>query len=225
MLRFPLLTLTATVALAVSLACTPPAEMPEEAEAPQEAAAPMVNALSDAEVAAGWELLFDGTTLNGWEQRVTSQPDATPDWSVVDGAMLCGGTAASWIHTDGSEYGDYTLKLQFRGPQMVNSGVFLRSEKEGQPHVTGYELQVWDKQQDDYNTGSLVNYVRAPPASLIGDEWNQYEITVEGDHFLIALNGETVLDDNDASHASGVIGLQCQPEQRIEYRDIKVLTR
>lgn len=225
MLRLSFPVLAAAVALAGLLACSPAEEAMPEPEAPQEATMPMVNALSEAEAAEGWELLFDGTTLNGWEQRTTSQPDATPDWTVADGAMLCGGTAPSWIHTEGSDYGDYTLKLQFRGPQMVNSGVFLRSEKEGQPHVTGYELQVWDKQQDDYNTGSLVNYVRAPPASLIGDEWNQYDITVEGDHFLITLNGETVLDAHDDSHSSGVIGLQCQPEQRIEYRDIKVLAR
>ena len=138
--------------------------------------------------------------------------------------MLCGGAAPSWLATV-DEYSNYTLKLQLRGPALVNSGVFLRSQKEGEPHVTGYELQVWDKQQDGYNTGSLVNYVRAPPATLLADAWNQYEVTADGDHFVVVINGRTVLNAREGSHSSGVVGLQCQPKQRIEYRNIKLLPR
>ena len=78
-------------------------------------------------------------------QYATGETDAGPDWSVQDGAMRCGGTAASWIHTNDA-YTDFQLKLQLRGPHLVYSGIFLRSAKEGQPHLTGYELQVWDQQ-------------------------------------------------------------------------------
>ena len=205
MLRFSLLTLTAILVVAAP-------------------AAQAQNSLSAIEAQQGWKLLFDGSTLNGWEQRTTSQPDATPDWTAADGAMLCGGTAPSWIHTNDT-YTDYTLKLQLRGPHLVNSGVFLRSQKEGAPHITGYELQVWDKQPAGYNTGSLVGVVIAPPATLLADEWNQYEVTMKGDRIEVAINGKTVLLANDGLHASGVIGLQCQPEQRIEFRNVKLLAR
>src|SRR5262245_44482696 len=44
------------------------------------------NALTAAERAAGWHLLFDGTTLSGW--RGYRKPDTTGTrWSIVDGAI------------------------------------------------------------------------------------------------------------------------------------------
>jgi hypothetical protein len=94
------------------------------------------NTLTSKEVQAGWKLLFDGKTLQGWEGRATSTPGTKGDWSVQNGALLCGGTVPSWISTNDS-FSDYRLTLEFRGPEKVNSGVFLRSQKEGQPHVTG----------------------------------------------------------------------------------------
>lgn len=168
-----------------------------------------------------WQTLFDGSSLKGWESRPTSAPNAKGDWTVANGTMVCGGTSPSWIHTNDS-FSDFQLQLEFRGTQTVNSGVFLRSQKEGQPHVTGYELQIWDIQPQGYNTGSLVNYVKANPAQIRGDEWNKYDITAQGDHFTILLNGTKVLDARDSKHASGVIGLQCQPLQRIEFRNIRI---
>ncbi len=182
------------------------------------------NALTQAETQQGWLLLFDGKTLDGWEARTTSDPAASPDWSVHDGALLCGGTAPSWLGTVGT-YADYVLRLQFRGPTQVNSGVFLRSQKQGAPHLTGYELQIWDTQPAGYNTGSLVGTVRAPPAAMLPDVWNQYEITADGDRIVVVLNDKTVLYTRDAAHAAGVVGLQCQPEQRIEFRNLKLLPR
>jgi len=186
---------------------------------------PGPNALSPAESKQGWILLFDGKSLNGWEARPTSDPAVKPDWVVENGALQCRGTTPSWIATTAS-FSDYTLKLEFRGRENVNSGIFLRSQKEGQPHRTGYELQIWDRDQPaGYYTGSLVGHVKAQPASMIPNEWNAYEISVEGDHFLVALNGKTVLDARDATHAFGVVGFQCQKDNRIEFRGIRILPR
>jgi hypothetical protein len=182
------------------------------------------NTLTPGESQRGWLLLFNGNSLDGWEARTTRSPEASPDWSVQDGTLLCGGTVPSWIGTVDT-YADYVFRLQFRGPALVNSGVFLRSQKEGAPHRMGYELQIWDAQPAGYNTGSLVGTVKAPPATILPDVWNQYEITTDGDHIVVVLNGNTVLDTHDGAHASGVVGLQCQPEQRIEFRNIKLLPR
>ena len=180
-------------------------------------AAPASEAVDD------WIVLFDGEGMDGWEARPTSNPNTSGDWSVEDGSLICGGTAPSWIHTD-AEFTDFRLTLDFQGADSVNSGVFLRSQKEGQPHQTGYELQIWDHQPQGYNTGSLVNYIAAPPGpGIIPDAWNRYDIAVRGDHFLVLLNRETVLDDHDSTHSRGVIGLQCQAGYPIEFRNIRVL--
>ena len=171
--------------------------------------------------AQGWTTLFDGKSLEGWEARATSAPPGTGDWKVEDGTLLCGGGGAGWIAIKDT-YQNFRLQLEFRGAATVNSGVFLRSQKAGEPHVTGYELQIWDMQPAGYLTGSLVGSVKASPTKIKADAWNRFDVTAQGDHFVVKLNGKTVLDARDAKHAEGVIGLQCQPKQRIAFRNLRI---
>jgi len=178
-------------------------------------------AMTSAAWGQGWTTLFDGKTLNGWEARTTFAPSSTGDWKVEGGSLVCGGASPGWIATKES-FGNFRLQLEFRGAATVNSGVFLRSQKEGQPHVTGYELQIWDMQPAGYLTGSLVGSVKAQPTKIKGDAWNRFDITAKGDHFVVTLNGQKVLDAKDGKHASGVIGFQCQEKQKIEFRGIRV---
>lgn len=181
------------------------------------------NTLTRAESAQGYKLLFDGKDLQGWEPRATFSAPATGDWTVEDGSIVCPGTTAGWLATDTDTYKNYELKLQFRGAETTNSGVFLRSSKEGQPHVTGYELQIWDHQPKGYNTGSLVGSLFAQPVTILDNEWNNYDITADGDHYVVILNGKTILDGHDSKHTSaGVIGFQCQKNNKIEYRNIRI---
>ena len=181
------------------------------------------NTLSPAEKKQGWKLLFDGKDLAGWQARPTSSPSTNGDWKVEDGAIECPGTSAGWLATADS-YSDFHLKLQFRGAEKVNSGVFLRSQKEGQPHITGFELQIWDYQPAGYNTGSLVGAVKAPPTKIRADDWNDYDITADGDHYVIVLNGTNLLDTHNSQHTAGLIGFQCQPNNKIEFRDVRVMS-
>lgn len=180
------------------------------------------NTLTTSESAHGWKLLFDGKDLDGWQALSTSAPAATGDWSVADGAILCPGTSAGWLASNDS-YGSFELKLQFRGSEKVNSGVFLRSTKEGAPHKTGYELQIWDYQPAGYNTGSLVGSLKAAPTKLLDNQWNDYDIKAEGDHYIVVLNRKTILDGHDSLHTEGLIGFQCQPGNKIEFRNIRLL--
>lgn len=163
----------------------------------------------------GWRKLFDGKTLNGWE------PMWAKDWTVQNGSLFCDASARSWLATN-EKFSNFHLRLQFKGAEKVNSGVFLRSEKEGQPHLTGYELQIWDYQPAGYNTGSLVGSLKADPVRIKANDWNQYDITADGDHFVIVLNGKTILDGHDSKHAAGVIGFQCQPDNPIAFRNIQI---
>jgi hypothetical protein len=186
------------------------------------AAAQKADKLTASEKTQGWQLLFDGQDLKGWTAGSTSTPGANGSWKVENGAISCPGSSAGWLATD-EAFSSFHLKLQFRGGEKVNSGVFLRSQKEGQPHVTGFELQIWDYQPAGYNTGSLVGAAKATPTKIRPDQWNDYDITVDGDHYLIVLNGTTLLDTHNTAHASGVIGFQCQPNNPIEFRDVRVL--
>jgi 3-keto-disaccharide hydrolase len=180
------------------------------------------NTLTPAQRQEGWKLLFDGTSLAGWEARPTSNPSTDGDWAVAEGALVCPGTSAGWLGTT-ERFSNYHLTLDFRGSEKVNSGVFIRSDKQGQPHITGYELQIWDYQPGGFNTGSLVGTAKAAATRILPDEWNHYDITADGDHYTIVLNGTTLLDTHDSKHSSGVVGFQCQKDNKIEFRNIKLL--
>ena len=176
------------------------------------------NTLTRQESAEGWKLLFDGKTMTGWEMHNAD------NWSVKDGSLACPADKASWLGTAGS-YTDFHLRLAFRLGEKGNSGVFLRSQKEGAPAETGYELQIWDFRRNGFNTGSLVNALEATaPSRFVADQWNEYDVTAQGDHFVVLLNGKTVLDGHDSKHASGVIGLQANPDHiPVEFRNIRVV--
>lgn len=48
------------------------------------------NTLTEAEQKEGWQLLFDGKTLNGWRMYQSKPADC---WGVQDGAIYCKGSA------------------------------------------------------------------------------------------------------------------------------------
>ena len=173
------------------------------------------NALTKQEIKDGWILLFDGKTMKGWT------PVGEPKWAVERGAIMAlpGFKSLGWIRNE-QQFSDFELKLEFRAKEDANSGVFLRSASEGQPHVTGYELQIWVGNAK-YPTGSLVNHASTMKGKFKGDVWNSYDVIATGDHFVVKLNGEEVLDAHDSKSKSGHIGMQSN-QHKIEFRNIKV---
>src|ERR1035437_3384558 len=83
------------------------------------------NTLTKQEIAAGWKLLFDGSTLKGWEAHPASATDpAATAWGVADGAIFCEGNLRGWLGT-ADTFSDFNLKIEFRLGAKANSGVFL----------------------------------------------------------------------------------------------------
>src|SRR4051812_49082678 len=75
------------------------------------------NTLTPDEKAAGWQLLFDGRSLTGWDARATSGT-AVGDWSVQNGAIVCPGLTPGWLATN-STFSNFHLRLEFRGSERV----------------------------------------------------------------------------------------------------------
>jgi len=201
------------------------------------------NLLTPQEKAQGWILLFDGKSLNGWDAgrggiatkqgtgpAVGSNPRAcsTPlglgrvpsgasRWEVVNGLLVPCGEPAGYL-TSNEEYKDFILDVDFRTGEDTNSGVFIRS-----PGGTGgYEVQIWKAQPQGYNTGSIVGAAKTDGEyKFIPDQWNHYEITADGDHLVVVLNGTKTLDIHDSKFANGRIRLQYQ-KYPIEFKNIKL---
>ena len=69
------------------------------------------NSLTAAETAAGWRLLFDGTTLDGWRGFTTAEPP--PSWKPVDGTLLRVADGGDLMTVD--QYGDFELAARVEG--------------------------------------------------------------------------------------------------------------
>lgn len=210
-----------------------------------------MNALTAGEKAQGWQLLFDGKTLAGWHSSAPApaqgrgsgapqppvpgqvgspKPCVTPDakssaavpaggshWEVVDGSLTACGAPVGYLTSDRS-YKNFVLSIEFRCGADTNSGVFVRS-----PQGTGgYEVQIWRQQPAGYNTGAIVGTAKTSREyAFKPDQWNRYEITADGDHLVVILNGETTLDIRDARFSEGQIRLQYQ-QFPIAFRNIKI---
>ena len=172
------------------------------------------NTLTKAEVADGWILLFDGESLFGWTEEGGAK------WRIEDGVLVGDAPEAGWLRSN-SAFSDFILKLEFRTGVEGNSGVFLRSANAPAPHETGYELQIWN-QHPEFATGSLVNHAAAKKTGHKPDEWNSYVVRVEGDRWIVNLNGEQILDARDSKSLVGHIGLQYNASKKVEFRNMKL---
>ncbi|MCX6239459.1 MAG: DUF1080 domain-containing protein [Bacteroidia bacterium] len=172
-----------------------------------------LNQLTDAEKAQGWQLLFDGTTSEGWRgYNKTNFPAA---WVVEDGTLRCRGEASRGEagKADGGDliyskrlFSDFDLRLEWKISEAGNSGIFyLAKEVAGWPiYKSGLEMQILDneKHPDSFRgkdgnrkAGSLYDLIPAKPqnARPVG-EWNSIEIVCYHGKVVHRQNGAVVLE-------------------------------
>ena len=187
-----------TVVLALIVATT--TGLSQTAQAP--------NTLTAAERAAGWRLLFDGTTTAGWHpfgKEAAVAASKANGWDVSDGTLVAlgRGTETTADIVTNEDFESFELSVDWKlGPQ-ANSGIFFHVVEQGQKEIyaTGPEYQLID---DDGWPGPLeawqktgANYAMHPPlakaAKPIG-QWNHTRIVVNGDHVEHRLNGVKTSD-------------------------------
>jgi hypothetical protein len=175
----------------------------------------------------GFEPLFDGKTLNGW--------DGDPRlWKARDG-MIVGSTEGvdlkdnSFLIRKGN-YRDFILRLEMK-LRNHNSGVQFRSEALPNWVVRGYQA---DAAQDNYwgclyeekgTRGILVNGWKDKAEKVVKlKDWNDYEISCDGDHIQLKLNGLTTADLHDSARKEGIIALQLHrgPPMEVYFRNIRL---
>jgi len=172
------------------------------------------NTLTAAEQEDGWLLLFDGESLFGWR----AVGDA--DFRVEDGRIVATKGDVCLLRTT-TQFSDYELQVDFRAAKGTNSGVFLRTSPEPtQVDRDCYELNIAPA-DNPFPTGSFVGREKVE-VPVTDEEWHTFEVTAEGGHFVIKLDGETVLDYTDEKPlGKGYIGLQ-HNEGKIEFRNVKL---
>jgi hypothetical protein len=181
--------------------------------------------------AEGWITLFDGKSLDGWEQK-----GGVAKYRVEDGAIVgqsVPNTGNSFLCTQ-EMYGDFVLELEMFGHPNLNSGVQIRSNslpdyKDGRVH--GYQVEVEDEGKDRDWTGGIYDegrrgwifptkddtekdaahreaFSKQGKTTWKNGEWNSIKVEAKGDHIRTWINGELRTDLRDDMTARGFIGLQ-----------------
>jgi hypothetical protein len=178
-----------SIALVVlSLALQPPA-----------AAGTAPNTLTSAEKAAGWQLLFDGRSLDGWRgYRRDTLPEA--GWEVKDGTVRTIAKVKGSDLITRQTFGDFEFSWDWRVAPGGNNGVkyFVTEERPGAP---GHEYQMIDdkgysgKLTPLHLTAAFYDVLPAAADKPLrpAGEWNSSRIVVRGTRVEHWLNGKNVL--------------------------------
>jgi lysophospholipase L1-like esterase len=157
------------------------------------------NELTGEERAAGWKLLFDGNTLDGWKTSALK-----PSKRAVEDACLNPHGCGDYMLVHETEWSDFVLAIDFKISKGCNSGVFFRtSPLTPRPGLdvgyNGIEIAIDDTAGAGFHdTGALYDLVKPSRNAMRlrgGErhgEWNHLVLTCERNRIAVELNGETV---------------------------------
>jgi Domain of Unknown Function (DUF1080) len=158
---------------------------------------------TSAETDAGWISLFDGKSLDNFNQV------GNANWRIEDGAIVA--DKGNGFLVSKNTYTDYQIRAEFWVDGDANSGIFIRcTDPEKVGSVSAYEVNIWDARPDpSYGTGAIVNVGKVDPMPRAAGKWNVYEITAKGSTFTVTLNGQKTVDGaQDTKFATGRVALQ-----------------
>lgn len=168
-----------------------------------------LNTLSDSEKEEGWELLFDGKTIEGWHKYGTDSIGKA--WVINDNSLhLEVSDKEDWQAANGGdiisakEYANFHLKLDWKISKDGNSGVIFYIHEDANqykfPWMTGPEMQVLDNEGHPdskiikHRAGDLYDLITSKETVKPAEEWNHAEIISNKGNLQFFLNGEKVVE-------------------------------
>lgn len=166
-----------------------------------------INVLTEQEIAEGWSLLFDGSTLEGWRDFKGEKVDIAP-WKVEKGLLTSlglGSDSTGYIVTT-RDYENFIIDFDWKISEGGNSGLLYHVVERPElkvPYVTGPEYQLiddfgfpnpieeWQKAAADY-----AMYTCDPEKKVLNKamKWNNSRIVFDNGHVEHWLNGQKVIE-------------------------------
>ena len=163
-----------------------------------------VNTLTKKEKKDGFQLLFDGKTLDGW--HTYNKPGFTGNcWSVVDGVISFDVTKKERGDLITNEtFENYDFSIEWRISPNGNSGIIFNVTEDPKYHSTyntGPEMQVLDNEGHpdgkifNHRSGDLYDLIKSSsePVKAVG-EWNTARIVCNRGLLQQYLNGVKVVE-------------------------------
>jgi 3-keto-disaccharide hydrolase len=165
----------------------------------------------------GFVQLFNGRNLSGWK---THPGDTETKWEVKDGAIVGTGKAGH-LYSERDDYENFVYRMEAKINDHGNSGQYFRA-KFAKGFPPGYEAQINSTHRDPIKTGSLYpgfnrRLTDAQKAKIIvtdmlvkPDEWFTQEVTADGNHIIIKVDGKQTVDfvDENNTYTKGHFAIQ-----------------
>jgi len=163
------------------------------------AEAPPANTLTAAEKTAGWQLLFDGRSLDGWHNF--KKAGVRPGWQIQDGELVCVDPHNAGDLVTSNQFQWFELQLDYKISEGGNSGIMFHVTEAGKAAwATGPEFQLEDnaKAADAQRCGWLYALYQPPVDATTGKildvtkpagEWNHIRLLVTREKCAHEING------------------------------------
>ena len=176
------------------------------------------NKLTRKERKQGWELLFDGKTLNGWKNWNKELP--VSGWTVEDGCLTTQGGGGDIVTLQ--DYGNFEFTFEWKIDENKNSGVMYHV-KEGKQYCCPYMIPAtdmvlnpngtWNKATIIYKDGKVEHWVNGKKVVAF-DEWS--------DDFNVRYKASKWSSAPDyAKFKTGKISLQDHGDP-VQYKNLKI---
>jgi 3-keto-disaccharide hydrolase len=148
----------------------------------------------------GWISLFNGRDLDGWKAS-----DNLDTFHVADGEIVIHGPTSHLFYVGpvgGADFTNFQWKCDVLMKPHSNSGMYFHTEYQdrGWP-AKGYEVQLNNSHPDPKKTGGLYGIADVMNQSPVNDnEWFTQEVTVEGEHVVVRVNGKVTTDYTEPDH-------------------------
>ena len=158
-----------------------------------------VNALTPEEKKQGFELLFDGKSLDKWFGNKTNY---IPDNGTI--YVSAGYGSGGNLYTN-KTYSDFVYRFEFCFlEEGVNNGIGIRTREGVDAAYEGMEIQVLDHDAPiyaglrEYQQHGSVYGIIVPKHVNFGPvgKWHSEEIRAVGDHITVTVDGDVILDGN-----------------------------
>ncbi len=141
------------------------------------------------------EPIFNGKDLTGW--WTPGNPKA---WVVDGGDLMLKNHGGNYLRTE-KEFGNFSISMEYKSKKHCNSGVGIRTPRNGWPSGDGMELQIEDR--PGMGKGStMALYGNVPPLARAdkSEQWNRVVIKADGRMVSAWVNGELVQQCNTFHH-------------------------
>ena len=165
----------------------------------------------------GRRSLFNGKNLDGWQH-------VGPGSFVVQNGLLKtrGGMGLLWYTREKIEHSVLRVVFRLAGKD-ADSGLFIRiPEKPTEPWMPvnrGYEAEIGDWPDEYSRSGVLYSFTRTQnhPLKPLG-EWNTMEVTIDGPHTIISVNGVKITDFHKGELSTEKSGERSRPGDASGFR-------